>query len=134
VKNLSWKKYSSFWILSVFSKNRKISEFQKLLKKPKFTNFQFLGWEKIEFIHSIPKFFTDHESAFRIFKNESKIWENVDLRFKIDDSNPAENRFENHSRTELNFENYVHRFVISKVCSTTRFFSFPVYGGKFLKH
>ena len=39
VKNLSWKVFSSFWILSVFSKNRKISDFQKNTQKPEIHQF-----------------------------------------------------------------------------------------------
>ena len=63
-----------FFLNSIgFSEKPKNFGIPKKLKKPKFTNFYFSGWEKIDFIHSKPKFFTDHESALRIFKNESKI-------------------------------------------------------------
>ena len=61
-----FKKTEKFWKFKIIPKNT---------KKLKFTNLEFLGWEKIEFIHSRPKFFADHESALRIFKNNSKIWE-----------------------------------------------------------
>ena len=69
--------YKLDFFIQLFLKKPKNSDItkntRKILETPKFTNFQCPCQEKIEFTHSRPKFDADHESALRIFKNESKI-------------------------------------------------------------
>ena len=54
----------------------------KIATLPKITVFvQLFGkWPEEKLVNTFrTKFFTDHESALRIFKNKSKIWENLIL-------------------------------------------------------
>jgi len=71
------QKYEKSWFYH--SKILKITEKSTNLKKG---GKNFLKPPPEEYFFQL-KFFTDHEHALRILKNESKIWENDDFRVQI---------------------------------------------------